>query len=358
MIYSVIMAGGTGTRFWPKSRSKNPKQFLALWGSKSLLQLTKERIARFLPEENVFVVTNQNYLKKVVEQLPEVSPKNVFVEPVRRETATCIGLATLKLSNIDPEGIIIVLTSDHYIADEVEFFRTLNCAVEVARNNNYLVALGMNPTIPKTGYGYLRLGKKIAADCQGKSIYAVEKFTEKPDLATANQFVQSGNYLWNSGMYIFRASVMMDAIRQYLPKLAFSLAQIKMALGTDEEEKVMAENYHDIEKVSIDYGIMEKASNVAVVPASFGWDDLGSWTVLSQILPPDAGGNVIQGQHVGIDTANCIISGEDKLVATLGVRDLVIIQSSDVVLICQKERDQDVKELVKKVRAFNLRDFL
>lgn len=358
MIFSVIMAGGTGTRFWPKSRSKNPKQFLSLWGPKSLLQLTKERINHFMPEKNIYVVTNQNYLRKVVEQLPELAPKNIIVEPVRRETATCIGLATLKLSSQDPEGVIIVLTSDHYIADEKEFFRTLSCAVEVAKNNDYLVALGMSPTIPKTGYGYLRLGKKVISDCLGKSIYAVEKFTEKPDFETATQFVQSGNYLWNSGMYIFRASVMMEAIRQYLPKLAFSLAQIRMALGTAQEEEAIAVNYHDIEKVSIDYGIMEKASNVVVVPSSFGWDDLGSWTVLGQVLPPDAGGNVVLGQHVGIDTVNCIIAGDEKLVATLGVRDLVIIQSDDVVLVCQKERDQDVKELVKKLRAFNLREFL
>lgn len=358
MIFSVIMAGGTGTRFWPKSRSKNPKQFLKLWGHKSLLQQAKERITKIVPEENVYVVTNQNYLKKVVEQLPELAADNIIVEPVRRETATCIGLATLKLAQLDPEGVIVVLTSDHFIGDEEEFFKALYCAIEVARENDYLVALGISPTVPKTGYGYLRLGKKVITDCQGKSIYAVDKFTEKPDLPMAAQFVQSGNYLWNSGMYIFRASVMLNAIRQYLPKLAFSLAEIRMALGTPREGKTMADNYQDIEKVSIDYGIMEKATNVVVVPASFGWDDLGSWGVLGQILPSDSGGNIVIGQHVGIDTVNCIIDSDQKMVATLGVKDLIIIQSDDVVLVCQKERDQDVKELVKKIRAFNLRDYL
>lgn len=357
MIFPVIMAGGTGTRFWPKSRSKKPKQFLTFKGDESLLQATVRRVNILVPSENIYVVTNKRYMNDVMLQLQDIPKENIIVEPMRRDTAACIGLAAIQLSKVESEGVMLILPSDHHVEEDDKFIQTLQDAIEIAKEEECLVTLGLKPTAPKTGYGYIKRGKEIYKGKNGFPIFTVERFTEKPDLETANKFLDSGNYFWNSGMFICRVSTILRAIARYMPALAKVLERIKFASGVLNEDEIINSEYRNIQKISIDYGIMEQADNVLVIPASFGWDDVGSWGVLESMLQSDYSGNTIKGIHVGMDTSGCIIDSENKLVATIGVKDLIIVNTPDVVLICHKNRDQDVKELVKLVKNQELRRF-
>jgi len=351
MIFPVIMAGGTGTRFWPKSRSRIPKQFLEFASPESLLQATKRRLNQLADREQIFVVTNRRYVNRVLEQLICLPASNVIVEPLRRDTATCIGLATIKLSTLDPEGVMVIVPSDHYVADEQEFLRTLRWGAEAAARRDSIITLGITPTAPRTGFGYIEQGDFIEEYPGGLSAYKAVRFTEKPELPTAVEYLKSGRFFWNSGIFICRVSVMLNAIQSHMPKLARSLDKIKMAIGTEDEKDIIKKEYRDMEKISIDFGIMEKAGNIEVIPCDFGWDDVGSWSVLDNMLIKDNHGNAVKGQFISLDTRNCIIDSDgNRLVATIGVEDLVIVNTKDVVLICRKERDQDVKELVKKVK--------
>jgi mannose-1-phosphate guanylyltransferase len=357
MIFPVIMAGGTGTRFWPKSRSKKPKQFLSFKGDESLLQATVRRVNMLVPYENIYIVTNTKYMKDVMRQVHDIPKRNIIVEPMRRDTAACIGLAAIQLSKIEPEGVMVILPSDHHVEQDENFVKTLQDAVDIAKAEDCLVTLGLKPNSPKTGYGYIKRGREVYRGKNGHPVFTVERFTEKPDLQTAIRFLESGSYFWNSGMFICRVSSILRAIARYMPALAVVLEKIKFAGGTENEEELINREYRNIQKVSIDYGIMERADNVLVIPASFIWDDVGSWGVLESMISSDYSDNTIRGIHVGMDTSGCIIDSENKLVATIGVRDLIIVNTQDVVLICHKSRDQDVKELVKLLKNEGLRRF-
>ncbi len=359
MIFPVIMAGGTGTRFWPQSRSRFPKQFLKFnHTEESLLQSTYRRIKALVPEDQIYVVTNKRYLSKVNAQLPSLAAANVIVEPMRRDTAPCIGLATLFLSEVQSDGVMVLVPSDHYIAQEADFMASLRYAVEVAEKSDSIITLGITPTEPKTGYGYIKQGEIYDNQANDLRIHQVEEFTEKPNLDKAREYLASGQYLWNSGIYICRIKVMLRAIYQHMPKLARSLARIGRSIGTAELELELRKCYREMEKISIDYGIMEKEPNILVIPCECGWDDIGSWSVVGNMLPKDQNGNSIRGNHIGIDTENCIIEGSGhRLIATLGVENLIVIQTKDVVMVCQRERDQEVKELVKLVKSPELRRF-
>ncbi|PUU86212.1 MULTISPECIES: mannose-1-phosphate guanylyltransferase [Halanaerobium] len=358
MITALIMAGGEGTRFWPLSRKDNPKQFLKLNDEKkTMLQETVERISGLVPLEQVFIATNEAYQKAIKKQLDGIPKENIIVEPMKRNTAACIGLSSVVIENKYPGSTMIVLPADHLIKDEKKFVDILSKAVMTAATGKNLVTLGIKPTHPETGYGYIHYGDHLHT-IDGDQVFEVQNFTEKPDLDTAKEFLNDGNYLWNSGMFIWRLDSILYNIEKYLPEMYKSLANIKNALGTDLEQKVIKNEFKQMESVSIDYGIMEKADDIFVIPSSFGWDDLGSWPALERIKKIDDNGNVVVGKHYGIDTTNSIIHSPNKVVTTIGLDDVVIVDTEDAILICDKNRAQEVKEIRKILADEGLGDCL
>jgi mannose-1-phosphate guanylyltransferase len=357
MLYAVILAGGVGSRFWPKSSASNPKQFLQIFGDKSLLQTTAGRVRPLIRQDCIYVVTNDRYYDKIREQLPDLPPENLIIEPEARETAAGIGLAAVKLARRDPDAVMAVLPSDHFIGSEQDFRRCLSWAAEFARTNKMLVTFGIRPTEPKTGYGYIKMDRLLVND-NGRRAYHVEEFTEKPDFERALRFLQSGKYLWNSGMFVWRVQTILQAYRKHMPEMYRHLAHLYEILGSPDEREIIRETYPQMPKLSVDYAIMEKAENTAVIPADFAWDDVGSWRSVERFLTHDHSGNIVNGLHVGIDTGRCIIESEDKLIATIGVRDLLIVQSENSILVADKERDQEIKDLVRRIEKNNLREYL
>lgn len=357
-VFAVIMAGGAGTRFWPKSRLKNPKQFLKLLGKASLLGDTVRRASMLVEPEHCFVLTHQQYQGQVHESIPEIPLDNIIFEPANRDTASCVGLAAIKLARLDGEGIMMVLPSDHYIGHETAFIKSLESAIAYAEMHDCLMTIGIKPDSPQTGYGYICCGETLGLE-KGYPVYHVKKFTEKPDQGTAQHFLQQGNYLWNSGIFVWKVSAVLKAIETHLPELFQALQKVAPYLGTDEEKAVLDREYQNFPKVSIDYGIMEKAENIGTVPGDFIWDDVGSWSALEKYLPKDERNNTLNGgKHISIDSRGCIIDSEAKLIATIGVEDLIIIQFEDVMLVCPKDRDQEVKRLVDKVKRYGLDEYL
>lgn len=357
-IFAVIMAGGAGTRFWPKSRLQNPKQFLKLLGKASLLGDTVRRTSMLVDLKNCFILTNKQYSDQINESIPEVPEENIIYEPANRDTAACVGLAAIKLAKLDPDGVMVVVPSDHYIGHETIFIKTLESAITFAHRQDCLMTLGIKPTEPKTGYGYICYGQNLGI-VNGIPVFQVKKFTEKPDENTARFFIQQGNYLWNSGIFIWKISTILEAISEHLPQLYQALKKIEPFIGTPEETAVLEREYQNFPKVSIDYGVMEKAGNIGTVPANFIWDDVGSWSALEKYLPKDERNNTLNGgKHIAIDTRGCIIDSEAKLIATIGVEDLIIIQSEDVMLVCRKDRDQEVKNLVSKLKNSGWDEYL
>lgn len=358
MITALIMAGGEGTRFWPLSRKDNPKQFLKLNDDqKTMLQETVERIKDLVPIEQVFIATNEAYQKAIKEQLDGIPSENIIVEPMKRNTAACIGLSSVVIENKYPGSTMIVLPADHLIKDENKFVDVLSKAVMTAATDKNLVTLGIKPTHPETGYGYIHYGNQLHT-IDGEQVFEVQNFTEKPDLDTAKDFLEDGNYLWNSGMFIWQLDSILYNIEKHLPKMHGSLLKIKNALGTDLEKKVIEDEFEQMESVSIDYGIMEKADDIFVIPGSFGWDDLGSWPALERVKKVDDDGNVVVGKHYGIDTTNSIIHSPNKVVTTIGLDDVVIVDTEDAILICDKKRAQEVKEIRNILADDGLEDCL
>ncbi|MDI3547431.1 MAG: mannose-phosphate guanylyltransferase [Halanaerobiales bacterium] len=345
MITALIMAGGQGTRFWPLSRTHKPKQFLKLTDDqKTMLQSTVERIKGLVPPEQIFIATNENYREPIREQLTEVPAENIIIEPLKRDTAPSIGLSALYIDRTYPGSTMIVLPADHLIKDEKRFISTLQKAVMVAATGKNLVTLGIKPTHPETGYGYIHYGE-LCHTIDDEEVYRVKAFTEKPDIATAREFLKKGTYLWNSGMFIWQVESILEKIKLHMPDLYGSLKRIGQALGTDLEKKVIMEEFKGLEAISIDYGIMEKAGDIYVIPGDFGWDDLGSWPALERVKKVDDNGNVIVGKHYGIDTKDSIIHSPNKVVTTIGLKDIVIVDTEDAILICDKKRAQEVKEI-------------
>lgn len=346
-MYAVIMAGGQGTRFWPRSRRKRPKQLLDIVGSESMIRQTVDRLLPFIKSEDVYVVTGMGHVEELVGHIPNVPVENIIAEPIGRNTAPCIGLAAMSLNRIDPEGVMAVLPADHVILDKVGFLETLRFAGEIAKSGDFIITLGMTPDRPETGYGYIKKGSAVGAYGHTPVAHKVEKFVEKPDRETAEEYVKSGEYLWNAGMFVFKVSTILKAIEKYMPELYIGLLRLGPALGTVEQEKALSEIYGGLPSVSIDYGVMEKADNVLVIPSTFGWNDVGSWTAIDDILPRDEHGVVAHAEHISIDTKDCIIYSPKKLVATIGVSNLIVVETEDALLICDKSRAQDVKKVVE-----------
>ncbi len=345
---ALIMAGGKGERFWPRSRQALPKQFLSLTGDgKTMIQLTAERILPLVALEDIYIATNKNYKKLVQEQLPDLPPENIICEPVGRNTAPCIGLGAMHISRKYDDALMIVLPSDHLIHNNEIFLSVLQSACNVAETGNNLVTLGITPNYPETGYGYIKYNPE--SRCQ--DAYEVEQFVEKPDLDTARQYLETRRYLWNSGMFIWKVSSILHNMEEFLPATYQGLLRIKEAVGGDAQDTVLKQEFEKFQSDSIDYGIMEKASDIYILPGDFGWDDVGSWLAVERIRGVDSHRNMCSGNTVVYDSENCIIEGTDKLIAAVGLKDLIIVDTEDATLICNKSSAGDIKKILEQLRT-------
>jgi mannose-1-phosphate guanylyltransferase len=356
-LYAVIMAGGQGTRFWPRSRRKMPKQLLNIIGEKTMLEQTAARIGPLIPPERTLVVAGDGHRDRIRDCLPQLPEENFLFEPVGRNTAACVAWAALWVRRRASDAVMAVLPADHLIRDEAEFLRVLKVATAVAQPLNRLVTIGIQPAHPETGYGYIRVSEdRLQVD--GRGIFRVAQFVEKPSRQKAEQFLAEGTYVWNSGMFVWRADSIWLEICRYLPQLAHDLEPVAEVTAADTLGDMLNAVYPRLPSVSIDVGVMERAQDVWVVPADIGWSDVGSWRALAELLGADAHGNVVIGEQRGIDTAGCFIHSPNKLVATIGLSNLVVIDTDDVLLICPKERDQDVRKLVELLEREGRHDLL
>ena len=354
------MAGGVGARFWPRSREKSPKQLLEIVGKGTMIQNTVKRLEGVVDPRDTFIVTNKLQRGLVVKQLTQIPEENVIVEPVGRNTAPCIGLAALHVSRIDPEAVMVVLPADHLIQDLQEFKRVLDLAVDTARDSSSLLTIGIHPTHPETGYGYIQMynehgdGNPYAS----RGVFKVKTFAEKPNLQTAERFLASGDFLWNSGMFVWRADVILQEIQRCLPELYTELMRVDKAIDTASFQSTLETVYGVIRGISVDYGIMEKSDRVYVIPGRFGWSDIGSWDEVYRISGKDDNGNSITGKVIQRDTANSYIFSPNKLVAVIGVSDLIVINIDDALLICKRGRSQDVKEVSDYLKRKQMNEYL
>jgi mannose-1-phosphate guanylyltransferase len=356
-LYAVILAGGSGTRFWPQSRTHFPKQFLVLQGTHSLLQDTVQRIAPLIPPCRIQVVTATHLQQLTFEQLPDIPAVNILSEPMGRNTAAAIGLAAWHLLRTDPEAMMVILPADHAIANSAAFCADLEQTATVARHCDVLMTLGIQPTFPATGYGYIRRGEPLAVPGVPQAC-RVAQFVEKPSVEVAGRFVETRQYFWNCGIFVWRAATIMAEIAQHLPALWQGLQDYGAALQAGASPQELARCYAQLPNISIDYGVLEKSTRVGILPGAFAWSDVGSWRALGDLHPADAAANVVVGQHIGHDTHGAVIYSPDKLVATLGIRDVIIVCTADTVLVCSKDRDQEVRELVRLLQERGQTEYL
>ena len=345
-ITAVIMAGGRGERFWPKSRNNCPKQFLSLTADKeTMIQKTVKRLGKIVEPEDVFVVTNAAYREIVETQLPQIPKENILSEPCARNTAPCIAYAAAVIKKKYDDAVMLVLPSDHLIGYVNICRRALRKAIAAAEEGQNLVTIGITPTYPETGYGYINFG-----DEKGDA-FEVERFVEKPDLATAKKYLASGDYLWNSGMFVWKVSSIMANIQKFMPEVYDGASRIGESFGTDDFEEVLIREFEAFPSESIDFGIMEKAENIYTIPGSFGWDDVGSWLAMERINETDDDKNYIEGDVIAVDSKRTTICGGKRLIAAVGTRDLIIVDTDDVLLVCSKNSTQDVKKVISKLKG-------
>jgi len=346
-LYVVLMAGGVGVRFWPYSRNSKPKQFLDVLGSgKTLLQSTFDRFAPMCPVENIFVVTHEEHAALVKQQLPELSDGQILAEPMRKNTAACIAYASYRIALLNPDAVIVVSPSDHLILKEAEFQDVIRKAADQAKGQDKLITLGITPTRPETGYGYIQYHtEKTFAK-------KVKTFTEKPELSLAKKFIESGDFVWNSGIFIWGVQAVLKEIHQHLPEMAEVFDEIKPKLGTDEERDAIRVAYPQCKSISIDYGIMEKAKNVYVCLGNFTWSDLGSWASIHEISAKDENNNVVNANALTYESRNCIIKGSpDKLIVAQGLNGYLIGEFGNVIIVCEKDKEEQFRRFVNDVKA-------
>jgi len=350
MNYAVIMAGGIGTRFWPRSRQDRPKQFLRIAGDRPMIDETRRRLEGVIAPEHVFVVTRASQVELVRESCPDIPAGNVLAEPCGRNTAPCVALAALKLLEADSEATMLCLPADHVIGPDEVFRDTIRGVLARARDAGTLLTLGIPPTYPSTGFGYIERGERVHRDGD-LDFHRVARFVEKPDAATAEGYLGTGRFLWNSGMFAWRADVIAAETERHLPEIHAALAPVARLAGPDVEPDLAAA-YEGLDGISLDYGIMEKADAVEVVPAPFAWDDVGSWRALDRLHPGDEGGNVALGEFLGVDSSGVIaVTDEGHTIATVGVSDLIVIHTADVTLVCPKVEAERVKAIVEQLEA-------
>jgi len=353
--YAVIIAGGSGTRFWPLSRRENPKQLLTLFGGRSLLEQTVARVQPVIPPDRIYIFTSDLILKRVCQLLPRIPSDQIIGEPASRNTAPTLGVAAEEIARRDPEGLMVVLPSDHLIAKPAVFRRTLGTACRVASMPGRSVVLGLKPTRPDTGFGYVRLGRR-EGKVGGHEVFQVESFTEKPTLAVARRYVASGRYLWNGGMFVWRASTLIENLERFQPEMASQVKQIAGAGGI--RSCAFRQLYHKFQKISIDFALMEKIANIYAVPADIGWNDVGSWAVVYELSRKDSEKNVRPRASLSLESNGNMVVSPKRFVVTVGVRDLIVVETDDALLVCAREQSQDVGKAVQKLERLGRDDLL
>jgi len=359
--YAVIMAGGGGTRLWPVSRKESPKQLLPLLGKETLFQSTVARLEKLFPPERILVVTVAEQARVMREQVPSIPEENYLIEPAPRGTASVVALAAAVLKKRDSQAVMAIQTADHHIRNRDLFQYLIKAAFDVAEKD-YLVTLGITPTFPSTGYGYIQQGEPLSGDYR-YPVYTVQRFKEKPDEATAEQLLRSGDHSWNSGMFVWRVDVILAEIERQMPDLFKSVSEIASAWDEPDRDEILRRNWNELKSQTIDYGVMEKAERVAVLPAGgLGWSDVGSWDSLFEVLLPDMNGNVATNiqHHLALDTHNTLVySGSDeRLVVTIGLDDIVVVDAGDVLMICKVDQSQKVRDVVEHLKRHNQEKYL
>lgn len=346
MIYGLVLAGGKGSRLYPLSRVERPKQFLKIINEKSFLANTVDRISPLIMKENIYVVTNKDYEEQIKKELSEVRETNIITEPMNKETATCIGLSAVRLLKEDNDAVMVVLPSDHHIENEKAYIETLSQAVEMANRRRCIVTLGIYPTRPETGYGYIEMGDRVSGN---RATYKVARFTEKPNIEVAKDFIYNGSYLWNSGIFVFRADVILREINKYLPEMYKSLMEIYKHIGEENEEEIIKSEYEKINGISIDFGVMQKTRKAFVIKCDFEWDDIGSFSALSRFLDNKKYNNSVSDNVYLEECENCSVFGDKNLIIGLGIKDLVIVDAGDVILVMDRNKDQEIKQLLNNL---------
>jgi len=349
-IYTLIMAGGSGTRFWPRSKTKKPKQYLNIFGESSLLQDTIDRFSGFTEKENIYIVSSATQAEVLEEQTKMLPKKNLIYEPVGRNTLPCIGLAAMFAELENPDGVMVVSPSDHLITNTELFKETVLAAVKIADEREGIVTIGITPTYPATGYGYV----KTAEDITGKekiSQFKVERFVEKPNEETAANYLQQGGFYWNSGLFVFKVSVFLEAVEKYAPDLYADLRKIQADLGQPTYEQTLDTIYRAVESISVDYGIMEHAQNIYLVEGNFDWNDLGSWESVYLTDKKDENGNAGAGEVILENTKNSYVYSDKGLIAVVGLEDVIVVQDGNTTLVCKRENAEDVKKIVENLKA-------
>jgi mannose-1-phosphate guanylyltransferase len=359
MLHALIMAGGGGTRFWPRSRQKKPKQFLKLGGDRTLLQQSRDRIEAQVPAERCWVITAALHSAEVIRQLPALVPEQVIGEPSGRDTAACIGLGAALIARRDPTAVMVVMPADHLIEPAQEFGRAVRAAEQLAEEHPAaLVTFGIVPTSPAVSYGYIHRGAELDGR-QGIRAFRVRGFREKPNIELAEQFVASGEYFWNAGIFVWKTATILEALQEFQPELFAAVGRIAAAWGTREWEAVLAREYGRLNRISIDYAVLEHAREVLVVQAPFRWDDVGSWLALERLHPQDADANTLLGQHCGLRTHGCIVVADPgHMIATIGVDHLLIVQDGNVTLVADRRDEGAVKQLVELLKEKGLEAYL
>lgn len=346
--YSMIMAGGGGTRFWPLSRQNMPKQLLNLSGNDAMINETIKRSEELIPIQNTFIVTNKLQAEVMASILmPELPRENILKEPVPRNTAPCILFAAMHIYEKYGDGVLCVFPSDHHITEGTQFLSLLDEAIKIADDSDTIVTLGVKPTFPSTGYGYI----KRATEMLYPNAYLLDRFVEKPNLTRAKEYMESGEYYWNSGIFIWKVSSILRDYERFLPRIYGKFKQLEGLFGSPEAQAHIDRVYPELDSISVDYGIMERINEAVVMSGDFGWNDVGSWDALGAVFPADEKGNIVKAEHIGVDTKECIIYGDDKkLIATVGIYNAVIVDTKDATLICAKDRAQDVKFVVDQLK--------
>lgn len=360
--YAVILAGGGGTRLWPKSRNKTPKQFLKLTAKQTMLQVTASRLSKLVTADHMIIVTNSMHVDDVKEQLPEIPEENIIAEPAKRDTALAMLVGALYAKSQDPQAVVVNAASDHVVGDEKEYLRVMKAAVVTAAEHNYLVTVGISPTFPSSGLGYIKIGDDLQKLDKGLSLFKVKSFTEKPNISTARAFISTGKYFWNANMYVWSADSLIEAFEQYLPNI-YQLTKDLPNLRGQEFHQRLPKIYNQAESVSIDYGISEKASNLVLIPGDFGWNDVGDWKVVYDLGTKDLAGNVILSETdtahtLSVNARNNLLHTNGRLIAMVGVDDLLIIDTDEILMIAPKSRSQDVKKLVERLKEENKEEYL
>lgn len=360
-LYVVILAGGGGTRLWPKSRNKTPKQFLRLYTEKTMMQEAYHRVSSLVDPDHTIVITNKDYIEETRAQLPDVPKENIIGEPAKRETAAAMLLGALVAKAKDPEAVIVNQASDHIVVDTKELHHVLKAAVKVAQRGESLVTVGILPTYPHTGFGYIKIDGEVE-NVERLPVFRVSNFTEKPNEATAKAFIATEKYFWNANMYVWKADALIASFKKHSPVILEDMLPIQAAIGTSTFEKSLEEAYKKVEKISIDYAISEKADNLVLIPGDFGWNDVGDWSVVHELHQKEGGdGNVVmceidqKGEAICLDSRNNLIHTHDRLVAMVGMEDTIVVDTGEILLVMPKKRSQDVKKIVEQLKEKNER---